>query len=207
MNRETTATFAALSADRQRSFWDERYLTGTTGWDRGAPNPALIEWLDTGALKPCRVLVPACGRGHEAIELARRGFTVTAVDYSTAALSALQSALTSNGLTATLANADLLTYTPASPFDAIYEQTALCALVPASWAAYAQRLHDWLAPGGTLHALFMQTGRDGGPPFHCELSNMRDLFAAVQWMWPAPPPRIVEHPSGLHELAVILTAV
>lgn len=207
MTQNTGTSFASLSADQQRSFWDERYLTGTTGWDRGAPNPALIEWLDAGSLIPCRVLVPACGRGHEVIEMARRGFTVTGVDYSTAALASLQTALTANGLDATLMNADLLTFKPVAAFDAIYEQTALCALAPANWGAYAQRLHDWLAPGGRLYALFMQTGRDGGPPFHCDMASMRKLFSSEQWSWAETPPRQIAHPSGLHELAVILEAV
>jgi SAM-dependent methyltransferase len=207
MNQKTTVSFSELSVNQQRIFWDERYLTGTTGWDRGAPNPALIEWLDNGTLKPCRVLVPACGRGHEVIELARLRFTVTAVDYSAAALAALQTVLKANALEATLVNADLLTYAPVAQFDAIYEQTALCALAPAYWAAYAQRLHEWLVPGGMLYALFMQTEREGGPSFHCEVASMRGLFSTERWKWPDKLPHRIAHPSGLHELAVILEAV
>jgi hypothetical protein len=51
----------------------------------------------------------------------------------------------------------VLTWCPEQPFDAIYEQTCLCALHPDHWAAYARQLHAWLRPAGTLWAMFMQT--------------------------------------------------
>ena len=70
---------------------------------------------------------------------------------------------------------------PAEPFDAIYDQTCLCALPPEIWPDYAARLHGWLRPGGRLFVLFMQTGSRGGPPFHCDLTEMQRLFAPTHW--------------------------
>lgn len=69
-------------------FWEQRYQTGDILWDRGAVSPALVDWFETGALTPCRVLVPGCGRGYEVLELARLGFEVTALDYADRAQSA-----------------------------------------------------------------------------------------------------------------------
>jgi hypothetical protein len=42
------------------AFWQERFTQNQTGWDRGGPSPQLLNWLDTGALQPCRIAVPMC---------------------------------------------------------------------------------------------------------------------------------------------------
>ena len=31
---------------------------------------------------------------------------------------------------------------------------------------------------------FMQTHQDGGPPWHCDLERMKELFPTEQWQWP-----------------------
>lgn len=185
--------------------WEEKYQANTIPWDRGASSPALRRWLEADALKWGRILLPGCGRGHEALELARHGFRVTALDIAPTALTLLETELAAAGLTAERVCADALTWQPEIPFDAIYEQTCLCALQPEQWPAYEQQLYRWLKPGGHLYALFMQTGRDGGPPFHCELGEMRALFPAARWVWPASDVARVDHPNGLHELATVLT--
>lgn len=194
----------AESIDRQRD-WESRYRSGETGWDRGQVSPALTGWLADDAVPPGRVLVPGCGNGYEVLALARTGHYVTAVDIASTPVMQLMGALTEHQLHAKVIQADLLDWTPAEPFDAVYEQTCLCALDPAQWQTYAQRLANWLLPGGKLFALFMQTQREGGPPFHCALPQMRELFADDQWCWPDQAQCRVDHPNGLHELAFVLT--
>ncbi len=189
---------------RQRD-WEHRYRTGLTGWDRGGHSPALHHWLATGVVPPGRVLVPGCGHGYEILELARAGRQVTAVDIAAQPVLKLLSRLNDAGLHATVLQADLLHWTPTEPFDAIYEQTCICALDPAHWCEYGQRLADWLVPGGRLLALFMQTGREGGPPFDCPPPRMCEVFDPARWEWPAEPPLEIPHPSGLTELGYVLT--
>lgn len=184
--------------------WEARYQAGRTGWDRGETSPALLDWLEQGVLTPCRILVPGAGRGFEVIALARAGFDVTAIDLAPTPVQILRDALTREGLDARVDQADLLKWRAPDTFDAVYDQTCLCALNPRHWKDYAERLHAWLVPGGRLFALFMQTHRDGGPPFHCDLDHMRSVFEAERWHWPSTPPRPVPHPSGLEELAVVL---
>jgi SAM-dependent methyltransferase len=192
------------SDDRQRE-WEQRYRARQTGWDRGQSSPALRHWLDTGMVPQGRVLVPGCGHGHEVAELIRFGCQVTAVDIAAQPVIRLMGQLAGLGLHADVVQADLLAWQPAEPFDAVYEQTCLCALDPAHWQAYAQRLADWLLPGGRLLALFMQTGRDGGPPFDCPLPDMQALFDSARWQWPDAPPLAVPHPNGLVEKGFVLT--
>ena len=186
--------------------WQSRYESGETGWDRGECSPALMNWLEAGALKPCRILVPGCGRGHEVVELASRGFDVTAIDFASAAVHALEEQLLSAGLKADVTSADFFQYRAPEKFDAIYEQTCLCAIDPKRRKEYAQQLANSIRPGGDVFALFMQSGKmDAGPPFPCALDDMRQLFAAPHWNWPEEQAVIVEHPAGLKEIAVVLS--
>ena len=78
---------------------------------------------------------------------------------------------------------DFFTWQPEEKFDAIFEQTSLCALPPEIWQKYETALYEWLKPQGKVCAAFMQTGREGGPPFHCELNDMAELFPNERWKW------------------------
>jgi len=185
--------------------WEERYQQGDTGWDRGTTSPALHTWLDSGALKPCRILIPGCGRGHEVVTLAGLGYDVTAVDIAPSATAHLQQQLVDAGVTATVICDDLFNYQSATPFDAIYEQTCLCAIQPEQRSEYEACICRWLRPGGELFALFMQTGAEGGPPFHCDLQQMHQLFNSDHWLWSSHEPIRVPRKSGRFEIGTILS--
>jgi len=194
-----------------REFWQERFLASNTPWDRGAPNPQLVRWLESGSLAPCRILVPGCGSGHEVAMLAQKGFEVTALDYAPAALALTRERLDRAKAQARLVEADALAWETPARFDAIYEQTCLCALHPDHWLRYAAQLEAWLAPGGRLYALYMQVLRPAsaegfieGPPYHCDMNAMRALFPEAKWIWPAPPYPRVPHSSSWAELGVVL---
>jgi methyl halide transferase len=196
-------------------FWQQRFRTHQVPWDRGAPSPQLLAWLDNGELS-CGALngalvVPGCGSGYEVAELAARGFQVTGIDYASVAVALTKDRLARTGLAANVVLADVLSWQPRTLLAAVYEQTCLCALHPDHWSAYALQLHAWLRPGGRLYAMFMQTDRDGaahgrieGPPYHCDINAMRALFPSQHWQWPKPPYERVPHPMGMAELAVIL---
>jgi len=192
-----------MSTTTQAIDWEARYREGTTGWQRPDVNPAWSAWVGDGTLAPGRILVPGAGRSAEPLALAEAGFTVTVVDIAPSAVAFQQERLVPAGGEAVLA--DLFGWQPERPFDAVYDQTCLCALPPDLWDAYAARLAGWLRPGGVLAVLFMQTGREGGPPFHCDLARMRTLFPEAAWTWPAELPAPVSHPSGLSEQPVALT--
>lgn len=183
--------------------WELRYQAGETGWDRGACSSALTHWLENG-LSPCRIMIPGCGRGYEVVELARRGFAVTAIDIAPSAITHLQAELHAAGVTAEIISGDLFDYKPDVSFDAVYEQTCLCAIHPDQRRDYEARLFEWLKPGGRLFALFMQTGAEGGPPFHCDLLAMRKLFDASHWQWSEDPLFVPQH-RGRFELGYQLT--
>lgn len=166
-----------------KSVWENRYQTGSTGWDRGDSSAGLNYWLDNNLLKPCRILIPGCGNGYEVIKLAKLGFSVVAVDIAPSPINNLTKELEKNDLKAELVLADFLKWNPEEKFDAIFEQTSLCALPPELWKQYELQLYQWLKPQGKLFAQFLQTGQQGGPPFHCELNDMFELFPKSKWNW------------------------
>ncbi|HEY1305113.1 MAG TPA: methyltransferase domain-containing protein [Vicinamibacterales bacterium] len=199
-------------ADPTLDFWQAKFEAGTTPWDRGQASPQLLRWLSQGTLAPCRIAVPGCGSGYEVALLASRRFEVTALDYAPAAIARTRAAVASVHASAHVIKADVLEWAPTSPFDAIYEQTCLCALFPDHWLRYAQQLHAWLRPGGRMFALLAQvvrpsaaTGLVEGPPYHCDINAVCAVFGAPQWRWPEPPFERVPHPMGFAELAVVLT--
>ena len=177
--------------------WEDRFRECRAGWERGTVNPALAAWLAAGALPAGRVLIPGAGRSPEPLELARAGRHVTVVDIAPAAAAVQRERLA--GHAAEVHERDLLSWEPDAPFDAVYDQTCLCALPPAAWEAYAARLRRWVRPGGVLAALFMQTHREGGPPFHCDLDRMRALFHGRHWEWPQTLAPLLPHPAGIAE--------
>lgn len=185
-------------------FWEQRYLDEDTPWDRGAVSPALRHWLEVGELQCGRILVPGCGRGYEVVELAQRGFDVVAIDTAATAVTNLERRLGDARVAAEVICADLLEWRPTHGFDAIYEQTCLCAMAPSVWPDYSRLLWEWLQPGGGLYILFMQTQQPGGPPYHCDIETMRGLFDDSRWRWESGPPVTVPHPSGIHELGHVL---
>lgn len=194
-------------------FWQERFASRRTPWDRGEVNPALEPLLAQGLFPAgARVLVPGCGAGHEVARLAAAGCRVLAVDYAPAAVALTRERLDRAGLEAEVIEADLLAWTPPGPLDGVWEQACLCALHPDHWVAYATRLAGWTVPGGKLALLAVQVEREGrreglveGPPYHCDINAMRALFPASAWAWPKPPYRGRTHPSGFAELQIVLT--
>lgn len=193
-------------------FWQQRFEKSQTAWDRGSTSPQLLAWLNSGELQPCRIVVPGCGSGWEVAELAKRGFEVIGIDYTAAAVEKTRALLASQGLNAEVVQADVLGYQPGRAFDAVYEQTCLCAIHPEHWFEYAKQLHQWLKPEGSLWVLFMQMMRPAateqglilGPPYHCDINAMRALLPERDWLWPKPPYAKVPHPSLAHELALRL---
>lgn len=209
---ERRGTDPAHAPGPSPEFWQQRFASQRTPWDRGEVNPALEPLLASGVLPAgVRVLVPGCGAGHEVLRLAAAGFRVFGVDYAPAAVALTRERLAAAGVQAEVIEADLLAWDPPLRFDAVWDQACLCALHPDHWIAYATRLADWLVKGGILALLAVQVERerrrDGfveGPPYHCDINAMRALFPSTRWAWPRPPYRSRAHPAGFAELQLLL---
>lgn len=163
----------------QAGFWEAAYQDGRAGWDLGEPAPPFVALLASSAAPvPGRLLVPGCGRGHDALLFARAGFDVTGVDFAPSAVAATRAAAAAAGLTVAVEETDLFTLGERWPacFDYVVEHTCFCAIDPARRRDYARTVHAVLRPGGELIALFYAHGRAGGPPYATTAAEVRALF-------------------------------
>lgn len=184
--------------------WQAKYQASATPWEREHLNPAFNQWRAHFEQRSGHVILPGCGRSPELLAMAAMGWQVTGIDLAAAAVDFQSQALRDHRFEGVVIQGNLFEWQPDEPADLIYEQTCLCALHPEQWLAYEAQLYRWLKPGGELAALFMQTGRDGGPPFDCPLEDMRSLFAPQRWHWDTQS-IVSEHPLGVREHGFLLT--
>jgi len=148
-------------------FWEDIYQKKQTDWDLGEPTPVFRRLLGSGRFAPGRVIVPGAGSGHDALEFARRGFDVTAVDFAPEATRAL-SAQIQLGLALTVIQADIfdLPHTMDGSFDYVLEYQCFCAIDPLRRPDYADLIARLLKPGGLIIQLAFPLGTYvGGPPY------------------------------------------
>jgi methyl halide transferase len=186
-------------------YWSDAYDSGHDGWDMGSPTPvfaALLQRLGTrlGTLgleaeeaasittpaEP-RVLMPCCGRGHDALLFASHGYRVTAVDFATPALEHLREESTRRllHLEARAEDMFLLDASNDAAYDLLLEYTCICAIDPSRRRAFVDLAARVLRPGGHLVTLlFPVDNRPGGPPFAVdadELSRMLREHFVLQY--------------------------
>ena len=188
--------------------WEAQYRDGDTPWDHGVGAPPLEElleirprtiWGDRG------ILVPGCGRGHDAAMLARAGYRVLGLDLSGRAIEEAR------GLYGDLpglefAQGDLLdpAVRDGRTVSAVWEHTCFCALPVAARPGYVAAAADWLEPGGRLLGVFyLDPQVESGPPFGMERAELDTLFGdAFAVVWETRPGRIFESRAGGVELLV-----
>jgi len=160
--------------------WDENYEQRTDGWDLGGPTPVFKRLISSRQLAPGRMIVLGAGRGYDAREFARHGFQVTAVDFSSQAVSEMHRLATAEAPVEILQH-DIFTLpeTLNHSFDYVLEYTCFCAIDPKRRADYADLIARLLKPNGIyIDLAFPLDGRKGGPPFAVSASEILDLFQA-----------------------------
>ncbi len=156
--------------------WETRYQQRDTPWDKGAPHPALVEYLGRTPIGG-RVLVVGCGLGYDVRALAAAGARVTGIDIAPSAVRAAESFTKIADETYLLA--DLFALPPALShrFDWIWEHTCFCAIDPAARADYLRGVLDALTPDGRILAVFyLDPGVEAGPPFGVTTGDLDALF-------------------------------
>lgn len=141
--------------------WDARYDEQDLVWGAG-PNrflPPLVEGRAAGS-----ALDIACGEGRNAIWLARRGWQVTAVDFSVRAIEKARTL--AEDTTVDWVVCDVTRFMPDRTYDLV--MVFYLHLSDAAMASTFEHARAALAPGGTLfgvgHALRNLTEGHGGPP-------------------------------------------
>jgi SAM-dependent methyltransferase len=163
--------------------WDERYAGRELVWSAG-PNQFVEAQLS--GLPPGRALDLACGEGRNAIWLAGRGWSVTAVDFSMVALDKARESLARHphgrDLHVDWVHHDVLSY-DVGPVGYDLVVMAYLQLRPDEMHAACRRAFGSLAVGGT----FFLVGHDstnliegtGGPQDPTVLYTAEDVLASL----------------------------
>jgi SAM-dependent methyltransferase len=140
-----------FGAAAQAAEWDARYSERDGARWSGRPNGRLV--AEVADLTPGRALDVGCGEGADAIWLARRGWTVTAIDISDVAVCRAREAAELAGAAVEWVCGDALqTPLAARSFDLVSMQYP--ALPKAAGEAAVRRLLDTVRPGGLLLAVY-----------------------------------------------------
>jgi SAM-dependent methyltransferase len=164
--------------------WEQCYLDGQTPWDKNAPSPPLVQWVQR-ARPSGRALVPGCGAGHDVAMLAAAGVDAIGLDIAPSAIARAKNAYPEHAARFVLGD---LFATPSGwhgSFDLLFEHTCLCALPPSMRLDYEKAAHQLLHPGGLLVGIWfinpeMDPG-ETGPPFGIPVDELGALFSATRW--------------------------
>jgi SAM-dependent methyltransferase len=140
-----------FGAAERSAEWDARYSERDGAMWSGRPNGRLV--AEVADLAPCRALDVGCGEGADAIWLARRGWTVTAIDISEVALCRAREGAERAGAAVEWVCGDALqTPFPARAFDLVSMQYP--ALPKAAGEAAVRTLLNAVRAGGLLLAVY-----------------------------------------------------
>jgi SAM-dependent methyltransferase len=140
-----------VGAAAQGAEWDARYGERDGAMWSGQPNGRLV--AEVAALSPGRALDVGCGEGADAIWLAQRGWTVTAIDISEVAICrAREASHPASASVEWICGDTLQTSFPARLFGLVSMQYP--ALPKAAGEAAVRRLLDTVRPGGLLLAVY-----------------------------------------------------
>ncbi|MGN6403296.1 SAM-dependent methyltransferase [Sinomonas sp.] len=148
---------------RPSEFWDQFYSERHRVWS-GKPNASLVREISMVA--PGRALDLGCGEGADALWLAARGWTVTAVDISAVALDRAAQHAEEAGVAQriTWLRRDLTEWTPEGEFDLISAEF-LHSPIELPRELILRRASEAVAPGGLLfvvgHVAFPPWSRHG----------------------------------------------
>ncbi len=178
--------------------WDERYSTSELIWT-GRANQFVEAHL--GDLPPGTAIDLGAGEGRNAVWLAGRGWSVTAVDFSQVGLDKALRLADEHGVTIAVERADATTWEPPAPVDLVV--LSYLQLPTDERRTVLEHAATWLNPGGTLfliaHDRSNVTDGYGGPPSPdvCyTVDETVDALAGLDVVTAEVAPRHVETPDG-----------
>lgn len=207
--------------------WEQAWQEERTGWDAGAPAPALLEYLEQEAYadkpEPGRdhALVPGCGSGYDVFALAQYGYEATGIDLAPTAVKRFETLREQRGLgeaRARIALRDFFEFSRddahQSAYDLIWDYTFLCAIQPSQRADWAEAMARLVRPGGVLLTLLFPIrdfddpsptlDTDPGPPFRLHLEHARRILTPDAFSLEGVHTPQASHPGreGMEQLAI-----
>lgn len=160
-------------------FWEDIYLKNDTGWDLGKPTPVFKDI--SNKIKIGKVVIIGCGRGYDAVMFAKKGFEVTAVDFSPSAINFLDNLSKEQNVKVNTILEDIFTIKKKfkNYFDYIIEQTCFCAIDIKRRLEYEKLVRSILKENGKLIGLWYPIGKtisEGGPPWGVSVRELKLVF-------------------------------
>ena len=160
-------------------FWEDLYQTNYDKWDLREATPIFKKLANELPLG--RVCIIGCGRGYDAIEFAKKGFQVTAVDFAPSAISSLKNMANLMDVSLEIIRKDIFDLLPEyhNSFDYVLEQTCFCAIHPSRREEYEITVKGILKMGGHLVGLWFPLDKDfaeEGPPYGTSIEEVKSTF-------------------------------
>ena len=176
-----------LSAeDNNAAKWEAHYQDGDAPWDKGKPSPAVAEVLRVSTFSG-PVLVPGCGRGHDAVAIAQAGHMVSAIDLAETGIADARAHYPDHKNIFSVADLFQLD----GSFGAVFEHTCFCAVHPEHRETYVQSVHRLLKPDGRYFGVLYVTNEAEeipGPPFRIPRDKILDYFTPwFEVVWSRSP--------------------
>ncbi len=164
-------------------FWTERYLQEAMPWDLKTYHPCIDWTLPRLKLFKSKILVPGCGRGHDAAKLASLGHKVTGLDFS---LEAIKKAKEFYGNKLKFETIDFFKFAQEhkEEHDIVFEHTFFCAISPGDREKLIKSWVKALKPGGYLVGVFFMALKRKGPPFgitEWELEQLLEKYFKIEY--------------------------
>lgn len=157
--------------------FDLQYILGRTPWDTQVTPPEVVELIEGGNIPTGRALDLGCGTGTNCIYLARHGWKVVGVDFSTLAILRARRKARQAGVDCTFYRADVtdLSFLEGT-FDFVLDIGCLHSVPMEGWQPYAAQVARLVRPEG-LYMLYAFVHRPGRPgPRGVSPAELRDLF-------------------------------
>lgn len=161
-------------------FWDDIYKHKKVGWDLRSPTPVFMRIIkEKKIIQSGKILILGSGYGYDAVEAAKEGFDITAVDFSMPANIFAEKLAKDAGVNINFLTRDFFDLPPKyyTKFDAVYDYVTYCAIEPTRREEYVKLITSSLKYTGIFIALlFPIESRDGGPPYGIDLESTEKIF-------------------------------
>ncbi|MEM1442043.1 MAG: methyltransferase domain-containing protein [Verrucomicrobiota bacterium] len=165
--------------------WENCYQESHTPWDKGAPAPPLLQWIEENPdTLSGRILIPGSGKGHDgkALEEYTSASEIVGLDISSLAVERANGLYGSERFQTELGDLFDLPLEHQGAYDWVWEHTCFCAIDPEMRDDYVKAVHLALKSEGELLAVFYRDPYDeehqpgGGPPHGTTVEELVERF-------------------------------